>query len=57
MPVVALDAGAARLATHGGAVDAHADGPVLLVDDAGPVAVAEPRGEGELKPTVGFRSS
>src|SRR4051794_5306478 len=53
MPVVALDAEAARLATHGRAVPGEAEGPVLLLDRGAPVAVAEPREDGLLKPTVG----
>jgi len=57
MPVVALGPDAARAAAHGRAVEGVADGPVLLTDDAGPVAVAEPREGGVLKPTVGFRSA
>ena len=32
-----------------------AGGHVLLVDDDGPIAVAEPRADGLLKPVVGFR--
>ena len=46
----------ARAAAHGVAVEGVADGPVLLVDADGPVAVAEPREGGLLKPTVGFRA-
>ena len=57
MDVVALEGEAARRAMHGQAVDGEAAGPVLLVDEAGPIAVAEPREGGVLKPTVGFRSS
>jgi tRNA pseudouridine55 synthase len=57
MPVVALDAEAARRAAHGRAVEGEAAGAVLLADDDGPVAVAEPREGGVLKPTVGFRAS
>jgi len=57
MPVVALDADAARRAGHGQAVEGTSDGPVVLADEAGPVAVAEPREGGLLKPTVGFRAS
>ncbi len=57
MPVVALDGADARAATHGRAVPGEAGpgGAVLLVDGAGPIAVAEDRGGGELKPVVGFR--
>ncbi len=57
MSVVALDAAGAQAASHGRAVPGEA-GPgeaVLLVDGLGPIAVAEDRGGGELKPVVGFR--
>jgi tRNA pseudouridine55 synthase len=57
MPVVELDPESARLATHGRAIRGEADGPVVLADEAGPIAVAEPREGGLLKPTVGFRSA
>jgi len=57
LPVLELDAERARFASHGRAIRAEAHGPVLLVDDAGPIAVAEPLGEAELKPAVGFRGS
>ena len=56
MEVRRLDGEAARRAGHGVAVAGEAGGPVLLVDDDGPLAVAEPREGGLLKPTVGFRS-
>jgi tRNA pseudouridine55 synthase len=58
MPSIRLDAGAAKLAGHGVAIDVQLPagaGEVLLVDDAGPVAIAEPR-DGALKPVVGFRA-
>jgi tRNA pseudouridine55 synthase len=45
----------ARRAGHGVAVRGTAEGVVQLVDDAGLIALAEPRGDGTLKPTVGFR--
>ena len=61
LPVVRLEGDAARRAAFGQAIEgatAAADAHVLLVDDDGPIAVAEPR-EGPdrsvLKPTVGFR--
>jgi len=58
LAVVELDEEAARRAAHGVAVDAGpADGPVLLRDGDGPIAVAEPREDGTLKPVVGFRSA
>ena len=57
LPVLELSGEAARFATHGRAVPGEASGPVVLADEDGPIAVAEPRAGGELKPTVGFRSS
>ncbi len=59
LPAVSLAGAEARRAGHGVAVEAA--GPadaehVLLVDDEGPIAVAEPREGGLLKPTVGFRA-
>jgi tRNA pseudouridine55 synthase len=56
LPELRLEGDVARAAAHGRAVDGPLqDGPVLLVDADGPIAVAEPR-DGRLKPTVGFRS-
>ena len=57
LPSVRLAGDDARRAAHGVAIDA--EGPagaedVLLLDDDGPIAVAQPRAEG-LKPVVGFR--
>lgn len=60
LPVVDLAGDDARRAGHGVAVEAAApagDGPVLLRDADGPIAVAERREGGLLKPTVGFRSA
>lgn len=59
LPSLALDAEDARLASHGVAVAATAPAgapEVLLVDADGPIAVAEPREGGLLKPVVGFRA-
>jgi tRNA pseudouridine55 synthase len=60
LPVVALDADAGWRAAHGQAVagepPAGAAGEVLLVDDDGPVAIAEVREGALLKPIVGFRA-
>jgi tRNA pseudouridine55 synthase len=60
LPRVALDPEAARRAGHGQAVPGAppdgAEGEVLLVDDDGPVAIAEPRDGALLKPIVGFRA-
>ena len=58
LPTVHLDGEEARRAGHGGAVAAQ--GPlgaadVLLLDDAGPIAIAQPQ-DGGLKPVVGFRA-
>jgi tRNA pseudouridine55 synthase len=59
LPLVTLDADAARRAGHGQAVPGSppdgATGEVLLVDADGPVAIAEPRDGAVLKPIVGFR--
>ena len=57
MPVVELEGEAARRAGHGMAVEASAAGTVLLVDDDGPIAIAEPRDSAMVKPIVGFRSA
>jgi tRNA pseudouridine55 synthase len=56
MPAVELTGDAARRAGHGVAVEGAADGIVRLRDEAGLIALAEPRPDGTLKPTVGFRS-
>jgi tRNA pseudouridine55 synthase len=61
LPVVRLDADAARRAGHGQTISAEGappdgGGEVLLVDDDGPVAIAEPRDGALLKPIVGFRA-
>ena len=59
MPVARVEGDDARRAAHGvGVIAPHApaEGPVLLVDDDGLIAVAEPRDGGVLKPTVGFRA-
>jgi len=59
MPVVHLDVDAARRAGHGVAVQAPGEvvgDHVLLVDEEGLVAIAEPRDGGVLKPVVGFRA-
>jgi tRNA pseudouridine55 synthase len=59
LPRVALDGDAARRAGHGQLVEAEAPdgaGEVLLVDEDGPIAIAERRDGGGLKPIVGFRA-
>jgi tRNA pseudouridine55 synthase len=58
LPVVELDGDDARRAAHGVAVQGAAapgEDALLLVDGDGPIAVAEPRDGGVLKPIVGFR--
>jgi tRNA pseudouridine55 synthase len=57
LPAVDLAGDDARKAAHGVAVrsDPHAPGTVRLRDEAGLIALAEPRGDGTLKPVVGFR--
>jgi tRNA pseudouridine55 synthase len=46
---------AARAAASGRPVPGHATGRVLLVDAAGPIAIAEAGERGLLRPVVGFR--
>ena len=55
LPAVELSGEDARRASHGVAVEGQGDGTVRLVDDAGLIALAEPREDGTLKPVVGFR--
>jgi tRNA pseudouridine55 synthase len=55
LPAVALTGDEARRAGHGVAVPGDAAGPVRLRDERGLIAIAEPRGDGNLKPVVGFR--
>jgi tRNA pseudouridine55 synthase len=58
LPAVELTGDAARRAGHGVAVEAGdpaRGGVVRLLDDAGLIALAEPRPGGLLKPVVGFR--
>jgi tRNA pseudouridine55 synthase len=58
LPTVRLDAEAARRAGHGATVAAQAPpgaADVLLLDDEGPIAIAQPQ-DGGLKPVVGFRA-
>jgi tRNA pseudouridine55 synthase len=57
LPVVRLDADPAWRMAHGQTIDGEGDGPTLLVDDDGPIAIAEPREGTKLKPIVGFRSA
>jgi tRNA pseudouridine55 synthase len=55
LPAVELAGDDARRAGHGVAVAGRGDGTVRLVDGDGLIALAEPRGDGTLKPVVGFR--
>jgi tRNA pseudouridine55 synthase len=55
LPQVRLEGEDARRASHGVAVAGEAAGTVRLIDEAGLIALAEPRPDGLLKPTVGFR--
>ena len=56
LPRVEVDADAAWRAGHGQTIAGEAEGEhVLLADADGPVAIAEPREDGLLKPVVGFR--
>ena len=58
LPSVDLEGDAARRAAHGVAIEGSAEGAVRLRDEAGLIAIAEPRvgGSGSLlKPVVGFR--
>jgi tRNA pseudouridine55 synthase len=55
LPEVRLAGDDARRASHGVAVPGTADGVARLVDTDGLIALAEPRGDGTLKPVVGFR--
>ena len=55
LPAVMLSGDDARRASHGVAVPGESDGTVRLTDDQGLIALAEPRDDGTLKPTVGFR--
>jgi tRNA pseudouridine55 synthase len=56
LPRVELDPDAAWRAGHGQSIPGDADAEhVLLADADGPVAIAQPRPDGVLKPVVGFR--
>jgi tRNA pseudouridine55 synthase len=56
LPRIEIDADAAWRAGHGQAIPGEAEAEhVLLADADGPVAIAEPREDGLLKPVVGFR--
>jgi tRNA pseudouridine55 synthase len=55
LPAVELTGDDARKAGHGVAVEGTAETTVRLRDEAGLIALAEPRPDGTLKPVVGFR--
>ena len=56
LPRLELDAETAWRAGHGQSIPGEAEAEqVLLADAEGPVAIAEPRPGGVLKPVVGFR--
>jgi tRNA pseudouridine55 synthase len=60
LPIVTIAGDDARRASHGLAVPGDSDGPALLVDEDGPIAIAEARrgpDRTELKPIVGFRAA
>jgi tRNA pseudouridine55 synthase len=56
LPRIELDPDAAWRAGHGQTIPGEVDAEhVLLADADGPVAIAQPRPDGVLKPVVGFR--
>jgi tRNA pseudouridine55 synthase len=56
LPRIELEPDAAWRAAHGQSIAGEAEGEhVLLADADGPVAIAQPRPDGMLKPVVGFR--
>jgi len=56
LPRIDVDPDTAWRAAHGQSIPGQADAEhVLLADADGPVAIAEPREDGLLKPVVGFR--
>jgi tRNA pseudouridine55 synthase len=57
LPEVRLDGELARQASHGARIPGQAAGPVRLADGEGLIAIAEPAGEGRLRPTVGLRET
>ena len=58
LPALSLAGSAARLAAHGGAVaGAGFEGPVRLVDEEGLIGIAEPVGEGVVRPVVVLRET
>jgi tRNA pseudouridine55 synthase len=55
MPSLPLSHEDAQRAAHGVAIAGEAPGTVRLIDEQGLIALAEPAGEGLLRPIVGFR--
>jgi tRNA pseudouridine55 synthase len=56
LPRIEVDEGAAWRAAHGQSIPGEAEAEHVLIADAdGPVAIAQPRADGLLKPVVGFR--
>jgi tRNA pseudouridine55 synthase len=55
LPEIRLEPEPAGRASHGRAVAAEAAGFVLLTDERGLIAIAEPAGAGLVRPIVGFR--
>jgi tRNA pseudouridine55 synthase len=56
LPRIDIDPDAAWRAAHGQSIPGETDAEhVLLADAEGPVAIAQPREDGLLKPVVGFR--
>jgi tRNA pseudouridine55 synthase len=56
LPRIEVDQDTSWRAAHGQAIPGEAEAEhVLLVDADGPVAIAQPRGDGLLRPVVGFR--
>lgn len=59
LPTVPVEGESARRARHGMAIEAPpaVEAPTVVLTDAdGPIALAEPRADGTLKPVVGFRA-
>lgn len=57
LPVLDVDADTGRRVGWGQTFASDREGTVLVRDPDGPVAIAEPREDGWLKPIVGFRSA
>jgi tRNA pseudouridine55 synthase len=55
LPWRELETASARAVAHGQTIEGEAGGPLVLADDDGPIAIAEPSPGGGLRPVVGFR--